>query len=76
MIWVSLYVFQYLIKIGSIFMNRLSDRIKSFNYGYIERKNKPSGLKMYENSKYVGLNTIQSLCVLHNTPLIFGDMGQ
>ncbi len=29
---------------------------------------------MDDNSKHLGLNTIQSLCVLRNTPLIFGDI--
>lgn len=52
----------------------LSDRIQSFNYGYTERKNKPSGLKIDDKSKHLGLNAIQSLCVLRNTPLISGDL--
>lgn len=66
--------FQYLIKNGYISMSMLSDRIQSFSYGYTERKNKPSGLKMDDKSKHLGLNAIQSLCILRNTPFIFGDI--
>ncbi|XP_041823596.1 uncharacterized protein LOC121628577 [Melanotaenia boesemani] len=67
-------VFQYLMKNGYISMNTLMDRINSFNYGYLERQNKPSGLKLDDNSKHLGFNAIQSWCVLRNTPLIFGDI--
>ena len=35
----------------------------SFNYRYTQRKNRPSGLKLDDNSKDLGL-----------TPLIFGDL--
>lgn len=40
-------------------MNTLLDRIQSFNYGRLEYKNKPSGLKVDDNSKHLGLNSIQ-----------------
>ncbi|XP_041935316.1 uncharacterized protein LOC121697735 [Alosa sapidissima] len=66
--------FQYLIKNGYISLNSISDRMHSFNFGFTERKNKPSGLKIDDNSKHLGLNAIQSWCVLRNTPLIFGDV--
>lgn len=66
--------FQYLIKNGYISLDTLAYRIQSFNYGFTERKNKSSGLKIDDNSKHLGLNAIQSLCVLRNTPLIFGDV--
>lgn len=66
-------VFQYLIK-NCISLSSLSERIMSFNYGYTQRKNRPSGLKLDDNSKDLGLNAIQSWCLLRNTPLIFGDL--
>lgn len=47
--------------------------IVAFNYGYIERKNHPTALKM-DDSKDLGLNASQAWCLLHNTPLIFGDL--
>ena len=48
-------------------------RIQSFNDGYTERRNRPSGLKMDESSKHLGLNAIQSWS--HgNAPLILGDV--
>ena len=40
----------------------------------MERKNKPSHLKIEDNNKHLGLNAIQSWCILRNTPLIFGDV--
>jgi len=67
-------VFEYLVKQGYISLNTLSSRIQSFNYCYTERKNKPSGVKMDDKSKHLGLNAIQSWCLLRNTPLIFGDV--
>lgn len=67
-------VFFYLVKQGYVSMGLLSDRIQSFNYGYTNRKNRPSGLIMDENSKSLGLNATQSWCGLRNTPLIFGDV--
>lgn len=45
--------FQYLIKNGYTSMNTLLDRIQRFNYGYLERKNKPVGIKIYDNSKHL-----------------------
>lgn len=67
-------VFLYLVKQGYVSMRLLSGRIQTFNYGYTNRKNRPSGLVMDENSKSVGLNATQSWCVLRNIPLIFGDV--
>lgn len=67
-------VFQYLVNQKYLSLEASSQRIQSFNYGYIERKNRPSGLKMDEGSKDLGLNAIQSCCLVRNTPLIFGDV--
>ncbi|XP_053475799.1 uncharacterized protein LOC128605004 [Ictalurus furcatus] len=64
--------FEYLVKQDYVSLNTLSNRIQSFNYGYTDCKNKPSGLKMDDKGKHLGLNAIQLWCLLHNTPLIFG----
>ena len=66
-------LFQYLVK-DFISLNTLSQRIQSFNYGYSERKNRPSGVKVNDDGNDLGLNAIQSWCLLRNTPLIFGDL--
>ena len=49
-------------------------RFKNFNYGYMDQNNKPPSLKLVEGSNDLGLNAIQSWCLLHNLPLIFGDL--
>ena len=49
-------------------------RIKNFNYGYMEQNNKPPALKLVEDSNDLGLNAIQSWCLLRNLPLILGDL--
>lgn len=67
-------VFQYLVNKKYLSLETLSQRIQSFNYGYIERRNRPSGLKMDDGSKDLGLNAIQSWCLVRNAPLIFGDV--
>lgn len=66
-------VFQYLIK-NYISLISLSERIDSFNYGYTQRRNRPSRLKLDDNSNSLCLTAIQSWCLIHNTPLIFGDL--
>ncbi|XP_007566221.1 uncharacterized protein LOC103147693 [Poecilia formosa] len=50
-------VFHYLVNQKYISLELLSQRIQSFNYGYIERKNRPSGFKMDEAS-----NSLPTLC--------------
>ena len=65
--------FQHILKSGYISIKALTERIQSFNYGFLERKNRPSGLKIEDKSKHLGLNAIQTLCLIRNTPLIFGD---
>ncbi len=66
--------FQYLVNHKYLSLESLSLRIQSFNYGYTERKNRPSGLKIDDASKDLGLNAIQSRCLVRNAPLIFGDV--
>lgn len=54
----------------------LASRIESFNYGYTERRNRPPAVKLLDGSSDLGLNAIQSWCLLRNMPLIFGDLVQ
>ncbi|XP_040924480.2 uncharacterized protein LOC114846307 isoform X1 [Betta splendens] len=53
---------------------QLARRIESFNYGYTERRNRPPAVKLNDGSNDLGLNAIQSWCLLRNMPLIFGDL--
>lgn len=64
-------VFQYLVNQKYLFLESLSQRIQRFNYEYVERKNRPSGLKIDKASNDLGLNAIQSWCLVRNAPLIF-----
>lgn len=66
-------LFQYLVK-DTICLKDLLERIQSFNYGYNERKNRPSTVRVDDCSNDLGLNAIQSWCLLRNTPMIFGDI--
>ncbi|XP_023817614.1 uncharacterized protein LOC111948487 isoform X1 [Oryzias latipes] len=54
----------------------LSGRTESFNYGHTERRNRPPAVKLFDGSNDLGLNAIQSWCLLRNMPLIFGDLVQ
>ena len=49
-------------------------RIQSFNYGFMEQNNKPPGVKLVEGSNDLGLNAIQSWCLLRHLPIMFGDL--
>lgn len=40
----------------------------------MEQHNKPPAVKLTEGSNDLGLNAIQSWCLLRNLPLIFGDL--
>lgn len=51
-----------------------SNRIYSFNYGYVERKNRPTMVKFEQAANGLGLNATQTLCLIRNLPLIFGDL--
>ncbi|KAL2078827.1 hypothetical protein ACEWY4_006697 [Coilia grayii] len=58
----------------SISFKEINQRIQSFNYGYIERRNQPPAVKLDDLSNDLGLNAIQSWCLLRNVPLLFGDV--
>lgn len=52
----------------------LLSRIYAFDYGYLERKNRPTRVNLDSSGNSIGLNSIQSLCLVRNIPLIFGDL--
>ncbi|KAK0134446.1 hypothetical protein N1851_029941 [Merluccius polli] len=68
------YIAEKSISFKEITLEASDDRIKSFNYGYIERRNQPSALKLEDASNDLGLYAIQSWCLLRNIPLMFGDV--
>ena len=46
----------------------------AFNYGYLEKKNKPTNINLDCGDHGIGLNDSQTLCLITNIPLIFGDL--
>ncbi|XP_051947286.1 uncharacterized protein LOC127618717 [Xyrauchen texanus] len=74
-------VAQYEIKLlfGYLTQNFISEedllsRIYSFDYGFLERKNRPTKIILESAGNNVGLNSIQTLCLVKNLPLLFGDI--
>ena len=55
-------------------LGELHLRIQSFDYGFMERNNKPVAVNLCEGSNDLGLNAVQSWCLLNNVALIFGDL--
>jgi len=49
-------------------------RICAFDYGYLERKNRPTRINLDGSGNNIGLNSTQTLCLIRNVPLIFGDI--
>ena len=49
-------------------------RIQSFDYGFVERNNRPVAVSLDGESNDLGLNAIQSWCFLRNVPLMFGNL--
>lgn len=52
----------------------LLSRISAFDYGYMERKNRPTRINLDSSGNNIGLNSIQTLCLVRNIPLLFGDI--
>ncbi|KAL7882947.1 hypothetical protein SRHO_G00006050 [Serrasalmus rhombeus] len=66
-------LFEYL-KEKHVTSGELHLRIQSFDYGFVERNNRPAAVSLSEKSNDLGLNAVQSWCLLRNVPLIFGDL--
>lgn len=54
----------------------IAGRVYAFDYGYNQQKNRPPVVKLFDGSNDLGLNAIQSWCLLRNMPLLFGDLVQ
>ena len=50
------------------------ERVYAYSYGYLELKNRPSRINMEQTGNGIGLNAIQTFCLICNVPLIFGDI--
>lgn len=55
-------------------LEELNSRIQSFDYGFMERNNRPVAVNLGGESNDLGLNAVQSWCLLRNAPLLFGDL--
>ena len=67
-------LFEYLSANNILSQTDICNRIYSFNYGFLERKNRPTRINMEQNGNSIGLNAIQTFCLIRNVPLIFGDV--
>lgn len=54
----------------------IAARVHAFDYGYNQQRNRSPVVKLFDESNNLGLNAIQSWCLLHNMPLLFGDLVQ
>lgn len=57
-----------------ITLEELNLRIQTFDYGFMERNNRPVAVNLCGESNDLGLNAVQSWCLLKNVPLMFGDL--
>lgn len=74
-------VAQYEIKLlfGYLNQNFISNenilqRVYAFNYGFMDKKNRPTRINLSSSGNSIGLNASQTLCLSRNLPLIFGDV--
>lgn len=67
-------LFGYLSDNKIIYKYEATERIYSYNYGCLERKNRPNRINLDPNSNSIVLNAIQTFCLIRNVPLIFGDV--
>lgn len=66
-------LFEYL-KQNFISYENILQRVYAFNYGFMDKKNRPTGVNMFCTGSGIGLNASQTLCLIRNLPLIFGDL--
>lgn len=74
-------VAQYEIKLLFKYLNQnficnenILQRVYAFNYGFMDKKNRPTRINMVCAGSGIGLNASQTLCLIRNIPLIFGDV--
>ena len=66
-------LFEYL-KQNFISNENILQRVYAFNYGFMDRKNRPTHINMFCTGNSIGLIASQTLCLIRNLPLIFGDV--
>ncbi|KAJ0069992.1 hypothetical protein NL108_018603 [Boleophthalmus pectinirostris] len=66
----------YLLEKSFLTLEEVSNRIYAYNFGCVERKNRPTRINMEQTGNGIGLNAIQTLCLVRNIPLLFGDLVQ
>ncbi|XP_026092331.1 uncharacterized protein LOC113065315 [Carassius auratus] len=52
----------------------IPQRLYAFNYGFLERNNRPTKVNLQQAGNNIGLNASQTWCLIKNIPLIFGDV--
>ena len=74
-------VAQYEVKLlffylGANFISRegILQRVYAFNFGYLDKKNRPTRINLEQSGNGIGLNASQTLCLIRNIPLMFGDV--
>lgn len=67
-------LFGYLSDTNIISKTDVCNRIYSYNYGFVERKNRPTRINLEQSGNGIGLNFIQTFCLVQNMSLIFGDI--
>ncbi|XP_030606887.1 uncharacterized protein LOC115795207 [Archocentrus centrarchus] len=72
-------VAQYEVKLLFEYLNEnfistetILQRVYAFNYGFMNKKNRPTRINLFCTG--IGLNASQTLCLIRNIPLIFGDV--
>ena len=53
---------------------KIGKRVYAFNYGFMDKNNRPTRINMFCIGNSIGLNASQTLCLIRNLPFIFGDV--
>ncbi|XP_056315761.1 uncharacterized protein LOC130230656 isoform X1 [Danio aesculapii] len=52
----------------------IPQRLYAFSYGFLDQNNRPTKVNLQHPGNSIGLNASQTLCLIRNIPLIFGDV--
>ncbi|XDV29615.1 hypothetical protein PO909_032707 [Leuciscus waleckii] len=66
-------LFEYM-SCNLISCDSIPQRLYAFNYGYLDKNNRPTKVNLQQAGNSIGLNASQTLCLIRNIPLIFGDV--
>lgn len=73
---VKLFLKSLVLEEKVISLESLNNRIRSFNYGYLESKNFPGTIQLDKPGNSLGQKAIQIWCLVRFLPLIIGDIVQ